>query len=132
MKAVAWIKSRPCATLRVAGFYPQSSSSCYQAGNAFVFASRTETQGLVLLEAMSLGVPVVSTAVMGTCDILAAERGALVAEENIQHFAAQVRRVLNDAELRRRLGEEGRVYARQWNAQRLAEALLAFYQDLVA
>ncbi|MCB1920254.1 MAG: glycosyltransferase [Candidatus Competibacteraceae bacterium] len=107
-------------------------SSCYQAGNAFVFASRTETQGLVLLEAMSLGVPVVSTAVMGTCDILAAERGALVAEEDIQHFAAQVRRVLNDAELRRRLGEEGRVYARQWNAQRLAEALLAFYQDLVA
>jgi len=35
---------------------------CYCAGNAFVFASRTETQGLVLLEAMALGVPVVSTA----------------------------------------------------------------------
>jgi glycosyltransferase involved in cell wall biosynthesis len=35
---------------------------CYRAGDAFVFASRTETQGLVLLEAMALGVPVVSTA----------------------------------------------------------------------
>ncbi|MCB1778300.1 MAG: glycosyltransferase, partial [Candidatus Competibacteraceae bacterium] len=106
-------------------------SSCYQAGDAFVFASRTETQGLVLLEAMSLGVPVVSTAVMGTCDILAAEQGALIAEEDIGHFAAQVRRVLDDAALRRRLGEEGRVYARQWNARGLAEALLAFYQDLL-
>ena len=105
-------------------------SSCYQAGDAFVFASRTETQGLVLLEAMSLGVPVVSTAVMGTRDILAAERGALVAQENITHFAAQVRRLLDDAELRRRLGEEGRVYAKQWNARDLTEALLAFYQDL--
>ncbi len=105
-------------------------SSCYQAGDAFVFASRTETQGLVLLEAMSLGVPVVSTAVMGTRDIVAAERGALVAQENITDFAAQVRRLLDDAELRRRVGETGRVYARQWNARDPAEALLAFYQDL--
>ena len=51
---------------------------CYCAGDAFVFASRTETQGLVLLEAMALGLPVVSTAVMGTRDILDARRGALV------------------------------------------------------
>ncbi|HVS03788.1 MAG TPA: glycosyltransferase, partial [Thermoanaerobaculia bacterium] len=32
---------------------------CYRAADAFLFASRTETQGLVLLEAMALGVPVV-------------------------------------------------------------------------
>ncbi|HUM91582.1 MAG TPA: glycosyltransferase family 4 protein, partial [Candidatus Competibacter sp.] len=105
-------------------------SSCYQAGDIFVFASRTETQGLVLLEAMSLGVPVVSTAVMGTRDILVAEQGALIAEEDIRHFAAQVRRLLDDAELRQRLGEEGRAYARQWTARSLAETLLAFYRDL--
>lgn len=105
-------------------------SSCYQAGDVFVFASRTETQGLVLLEAMSLGVPVVSTAVMGTRDILAAEQGALIAEEDVPRFAAQVRRLLDDAELRRRLSEEGRVYAGQWAARGPAQALLAFYQDL--
>ncbi|MDS4069096.1 MAG: glycosyltransferase [Candidatus Competibacter sp.] len=118
--------------LRFVGYLARGAdlSSCYQAGDAFVFASRTETQGLVLLEAMSLGVPVVSTAVMGTRDILAVERGALVAEEDILHFAAQVRRLLDDAELRRRLGEEGRVYAGQWTARGPAQALLAFYQDL--
>ena len=37
---------------------------CYRAADALVFASRTETQGLVLLEAMAQGTPVVSTAVM--------------------------------------------------------------------
>jgi len=105
-------------------------SSCYQAGDAFVFASRTETQGLVLLEAMSLGVPVVSTAVMGTCDILAAERGALIAEEDISQFSAQVRRLLDNTELRRRLGEAGRVYAREWTARGPAREDLAFYQEL--
>jgi glycosyltransferase involved in cell wall biosynthesis len=79
---------------------------------------------------MSLGVPVVSTAVMGTRDILAAERGALIAEEDIPQFAAQVRRLLDDAQLRRRLGEEGRVYAGQWTARGTTQALLAFYQNL--
>ena len=44
---------------------------CYRAADVFVFASPTETQGLVLLEAMAQGAPVVSTAVMGTIDVLA-------------------------------------------------------------
>jgi 1,2-diacylglycerol 3-alpha-glucosyltransferase len=34
-----------------------------------VFTSRTETQGLVLLESLALGVPVVSTAVLGTNEV---------------------------------------------------------------
>ncbi len=45
-------------------------SACNQVGDIFVFDLQTETQGLVLLEAMMLGVPVVSTAEIGTKDIL--------------------------------------------------------------
>ena len=63
---------------------------CYRAGDLFVFASRTETQGLVLLEAMAQGVPVVSTAHMGTLDILGPGRGCVVVEEDEQRFAAEV------------------------------------------
>ena len=120
--------------LRFVGYLARGTdlASCYQAGDAFVFASRTETQGLVLLEAMSLGVPVVSTAVMGTRDILAAGQGALVAEEEVVDFAAQVCRLLDDAALRRRLGQEGREYARRWAADGPAQALLAFYQQIRA
>ncbi len=40
-------------------------NDCYAAASLFVFASRTETQGLVLLEAMAQGRPVVSTALPG-------------------------------------------------------------------
>jgi glycosyltransferase involved in cell wall biosynthesis len=105
-------------------------AAAFASADAFVFPSRTETLGLVLLEAMCLGVPVVSTAVMGTCDILAARQGALVAEEDVAQFAAQVRRVLDDAELRQRLSAEGRIYARQWAAAGPAQALLQFYQDV--
>ena len=104
---------------------------CYRSGDAFVFASRTETQGLVLLEAMALGVPVVSTAVLGTKDLLAAGRGALVPPEDEAAFAAAIVRLLRDPELRRRLGEEGRALARDWSAERQAERLADLYRELV-
>lgn len=104
---------------------------CYCAGDAFVFASRTETQGLVLLEAMALGVPVVSTAVMGTKDILQPQRGALVAQEDPVLFAETVTRLLQNEFLRNRLSKEGREYVREWSAPVMTERLVDYYQQLM-
>ena len=103
----------------------------YCAADAFVFASRTETQGLVLLEAMALGVPVVSTAVMGTCDILDAGRGALVSPDNEEDFASQMVRLLQNGELRAKLALEARDYAQEWNATTMARRLTDFYRTLL-
>ncbi len=104
---------------------------CYRAADAFVFASRTETQGLVLLEAMALGVPVISTAVMGTRDIVGPKRGALVPEDNEADFARKIVKLLNDPALRARLGAEGRAYAAEWNAGALARRLVDTYQGVI-
>lgn len=104
---------------------------CYCAGNAFVFASRTETQGLVLLEAMALGVPVVSTAVMGTKDILQPQRGALVAQEDPVKFAETVQYLLENDVLHKRLSKEARDYVKEWSAPMMAERLLEYYQRMI-
>ncbi len=104
---------------------------CYSAADAFVFASRTETQGLVLLEAMALGVPVVSTAVMGTRDILAPECGALVAPDDLQGFASATARLLNDNALRARLAAEAPQCARAWASDIMAEKLHLLYTNLL-
>jgi glycosyltransferase involved in cell wall biosynthesis len=104
---------------------------CYRAGDAFVFASRTETQGLVLLEAMALGVPVVATAVMGTRDVLRAGRGALVARDDPDDFAANVIRILTDAPLRAHLAHEAQAFARAWSAPRLADRMMGLYQSVL-
>jgi glycosyltransferase involved in cell wall biosynthesis len=109
-----------------------SLSDCYCAGDVFVFASATETQGLVLLEAMTLGVPVVSTAVMGTRDILAAGKGALVAGETVTDFADKVVRLLGDPVLRERLGREARDHADGWSAEVMARRLVEFYRKVIA
>jgi len=103
---------------------------CYAAADVFVFASRTETQGLVLLEAMAQGTPVVSTAELGTRSILVAGSGALVVPEEQAAFAAAVVRVLQDAELRAELGTRGRSYARTWSAATMAQRLAGIYCDL--
>src|SRR5258706_310379 len=62
-------------------------ADCYAAAAVFVFASRTETQGLVLLEAMAQGCPVVSTAHLGTASILQSGCGAWVVPEERPAFA---------------------------------------------
>lgn len=104
---------------------------CYAAGDVFVFASNTETQGLVLLEAMALGVPVVSTAVLGTEDIVGPGRGALLAEGNVVDFTAKVHHLLSDRDLRTRLSDEAREYAKEWSDNKLGVEMLSFYAQVI-
>lgn len=105
---------------------------CYAAADAFVFASRTETQGLVLLEAMAQGAPVVSTAELGARSILTPESGALVVPEDRQSFAAAVVRVLGDPGLRAELARRGRAHARTWSSADMARRLAELYAQLRA
>lgn len=104
---------------------------CYRAADVFVFASRTETQGLVLLEAMALGVPVVSTAVMGTIDIVSPQRGALESREDSSEFAGKVAGILCDKDARASMGESGRAFASTWGAPATARRVLEIYQGMV-
>lgn len=103
----------------------------YRAGDVFVFASPTETQGLVLIEAMALAVPIVSTAVMGTATVLEGARSALVAPEQVDAFAACVERLLAEPDLRRRLATAGAVDAERWSSQRLMCEAEQLYADLI-
>jgi glycosyltransferase involved in cell wall biosynthesis len=104
---------------------------CYRAANVFVFASRTETQGLVLLEALALGVPVVSTAVLGTKEVLDQARGAIVVDEDRDRFARAVLDVLRTPDLQRSLGRVGAEYvAARWSSKEMARRLAQLYAEV--
>lgn len=120
--------------VRFIGYLDRASElpACYAAADAFVFASRTETQGLVLLEAMATGLPVVALAEMGTVDILGPERGALVPDENPYAFALALTRLLKDDGLRRQLSAEARSYAAEWSSDALAGRMAEIYRQIVA
>ena len=98
----------------------------------FVFASRTETQGLVLLEALAQGRPVVSTAHLGTASILTDGCGACVVPELPEVFAQAVQGILADPAYAARLSAQAHAYARSWASSQMARRLAELYRELAA
>ena len=105
---------------------------CYSAADAFMFASSTETQGLVLIEAMACGAPIVSTAVMGTATVLRDTKSALVSEGNVDAFAANVARLLRSPAERAALSAAGPLDAEKWSATALMRKVVGMYERLAA
>ena len=105
-------------------------NDCYQAADVFVFSSRTETQGLVLLEAMAQSVPVVSTAELGTKSVLVDGEGAVIAPEDEICFAQKVLELLKNTHYRKELGKRGYIYANQWSSGSMAQRILDFYHEV--
>ena len=106
-------------------------NACYRPADVFVFASKSETQGLVLLEAMAQSVPVVALAELGTKSILIEGQGALIATENEAVFADKVLSLLRNPRKRTALGRVARNYAmKHWTSRSQAEHLLHLYQQL--
>ena len=106
--------------------------ACYKAADIFVFASKSETQGLVLLEAMAQGTAVVAIAELGTKSILIEGEGVLIAKDDINDFADKVSALLSDAPKRQMIGEKGRQYAQEkWGAGVLAKKVAKFYKSAI-
>ncbi len=105
----------------------QGLPGCYAAADVFVFASRTETQGLVLLEAMAAGLPVIALAEMGTVDILAPGRGGFAPPDNPHSFGETIGHFLNHPLAWRHLREEAPRYAAEWSDTAMAARLAILY-----
>lgn len=105
---------------------------CYAAANVFAFASRTETQGLVLLEAMAAGLPVVALSAMGTAEILDAGRGAIVPPDCPQIFGETLAHVLSHPTAWRHLGDDAAGYAREWSDVAMAARMAELYRSMLS
>lgn len=105
-------------------------ADCYQAADLFVFASRTETQGLVLLEAMAQSKPVLALSAMGTRDILEDTPGTLIAQDDVADFSRKVCRLLQDKAGLQALGKDAAQSAARWSADEMAGRMNALYRSL--
>ncbi len=103
---------------------------CYRAADLFVFASGTETQGLVLIEAMAWGVPIVSTAQMGTATVLAGALSACVSAKQVDEFASHVAALLRSPEKRAALSAHSATDAQRWSAPVLVRQVADLYARL--
>lgn len=119
--------------VRFVGYLARDSGlrDCYAAADLFTFASLTETQGLVLLEAMAIGLPVLAIPALGAADIIQPLRGSVAGARTPEVFAAQMSILLNHPEALAKLGQEARAFAGEWGAEHQAAKLAALYRELV-
>ncbi len=106
--------------------------SFFKASSIFTFASVTETQGLVLLEAMSMGTPAVAVDAMGVSDLMADGRGGFACRLDHREFAAHVEELLDDRELYRHKSAEATAKAHEWSVEQMTDRLLISFERAIA
>ncbi|MEY4562525.1 MAG: hypothetical protein RLZZ618_1802 [Pseudomonadota bacterium] len=100
---------------------------------AVVPSTEPEPFGMVAIEAMAAGLPVVAAGHGGLLDIVVPEAtGLLVAPRDAEALAAALWRLLQDAPLRRRWGQAGlQRQAQQFSLEAQVELTAAMYRDLM-
>jgi 1,2-diacylglycerol 3-alpha-glucosyltransferase len=104
---------------------------CYAAADLFFFASLTETQGLVVTEAMAAGTPVVAVNRMGIRDVMAEQKGGVTCEPDEEEFYQASLRMLTDPKLYAQKKAETLAEAARWSSGAMARKMLEAYEKLL-
>ncbi|MDR2143997.1 MAG: glycosyltransferase [Treponema sp.] len=104
-------------------------SLLYGISHIFLLPSMTETQGLVTIEAMLSGIPVVAIGVLGTVQVMGGDNGGFMVQNDSAEFRDRVLDLLGDGELYLKKSEEARRHARAWTVESLTEKLLDIYRE---
>ncbi len=103
----------------------------YSAADVTVMPSSYESFGLVAVESLACGTPVVATRVGGLTSIVHdGETGVLVPWRDAEMFAESLRRVLEDTALRQRMAGNARESVLGYGWDRIADEHLALYEDV--
>ncbi|QKD82033.1 glycosyltransferase family 1 protein [Thermoleptolyngbya sichuanensis A183] len=107
--------------------------SAFASADAFIFPSRTETLGLVLLEAMAAGCPVIAANAGGIPDIVTdGVNGYLFDPADDRGAIAATQRLLSNAAERDQLRQNARQEAERWGWAAATRQLQGFYQTILS
>jgi glycosyltransferase involved in cell wall biosynthesis len=107
-------------------------ADAYAAMDVFAFSSQSETQGMVLAEAMAARTPVVALDGPGVRDVLNDSNGRLLSAEAPEEvFAAALHELAADRRKLKKLGEAARASVEDFGLQVCADRLLALYGQLI-
>lgn len=103
----------------------------YAAGDIFTFASRTETQGLAIAEALCAGLPCVVVNAMGAPEAVTHEVNGLIVPASEARFRQAVQLLLADDAMRQRMAERAKAAAAQFSVERRVTELLDLYDNVI-
>jgi glycosyltransferase involved in cell wall biosynthesis len=102
-----------------------------KAADLFTFASVTETQGLVTIEAMAAGLPVVAVDGPGTRDIVEHGKQGLLVENQPEALAAGINTLLSDPQQIKRFGGKALKKAKTFDINQLGQQMIAVYEQAI-
>ena len=105
--------------------------NAYAAMDVFAFASKTETQGMVLLEAMATGTPVVAVDASGVRDVVTDANGILLKEESLSAFGSALKHLAEQPDRRQRMSKSAYQTAVESSQAVCAKRALGFYEDVI-
>jgi 1,2-diacylglycerol 3-alpha-glucosyltransferase len=113
------------------GWIPHADAiKCYAASDVLAHPSITETQGLTLGEGMGVGLPVVAVRAFGAVEAVDDGRNGLLTENSAEVFGAALARLLDDPEMRRRMGQESLRKVEEFSAERIVGRLENVYDTV--
>jgi glycosyltransferase involved in cell wall biosynthesis len=101
------------------------------AADLFVFPSKTDTQGLVLVEAMAAGTPVVAVNAESSRDVLAQGGGVLV-EGTLERFTAALHELLSDRSRLKTLSHQALQVAQRYDIPTAVDKLIGVYEEAIS
>lgn len=115
-----------------AGSFPfEQMPAVYAGADLFIFASVTETQGLVIAEARAAGLPVVAVRAYGVQEMVVDGKDGFLTPLDMETFSARVEELVARPELRQQMGEEARRNVVSLAAATMARRLEEQYQELL-
>jgi D-inositol-3-phosphate glycosyltransferase len=104
----------------------------YSAAEVLVMPSHYESFGMVALEAMACGTPVVASQVGGLAFLVQdGTTGYVVPDGDPQALADRLTQLIRDPQLRQKMGEQAAAYARQYSWDQIANRILNLYRELL-
>ncbi len=103
----------------------------YQASDIFIFASKTETQGLVAVEAMAAGNPVVAVRASGIEDIVKDKEDGFLTSESGKEFARNVLKIVRDDDLRSKMSANAKANSRKFEISPWTKRVVELYGNLL-
>lgn len=104
----------------------------FAASDIFVFASKSETQGMVITEAMYMGLPIVAVDATGPSSLVENNENGFLVKENEEEFAGAVEKLIDDKELRQRFSQNSKKIAREnFTSEICAKKMLDVYERAI-
>ncbi len=103
----------------------------YAAADVFLFASKTETQGIVLLEAFAGSTPVAAVDASGVRDLVKNGSNGILVKEDKYDFAEKLTALLNSEELKGRMSENARQAALAYREEAVALRAARYYNSVI-